>query len=77
VVGLHVVYHKIVQVSASKSVLQIFKKKVRNGLVGSVENNRLFVQQKVGVIRNSVGNSVDPFKESQSPVVGAYPSDHL
>ena len=73
VVGLHMVYHQIVEGSAAQLVRQIFEEHAINGLVHGVEEHRLLIQQQIGVIGNAVGDAVHTLKEGEATVVRTDP----
>src|SRR5699024_7447850 len=73
VVGLHVRDDKVVQAPATQLVGQVLEEVVADGLVYSVEEDGLFIFNKVGVIRNAVRHSVDTLEKGEASVVRAYP----
>ena len=62
VVRLHMVDNDIIQRTARKDVFQILKEQVVDGPVYSIQQNRLLVQQDIGIIGNAPADRVDIFK---------------
>ena len=73
VVGLHVVDEHIVQAASAQGVLQILKELGLDGAVHRVEQDGLFIQQEVGVVRHPPGDRVGALEERALAVIAADP----
>ena len=73
VVGLHMVDEHIVQLPPVQSVLQILKELGLHRTVHRVKENRLLVQQQVGVEGHAPGDGVGALKQGVLAVVAADP----
>ena len=73
VVGLHVVHDDVVQRAAAKDMGEVFKELSGDGLVHRVEQDGLFVEQDVGVVRHAARNGVHALKQSKTAVGRADP----
>ena len=75
VIRFHMVDHKIIQLSATQSMLHILNKLARDGGVHGVHYRRLFIQNDIGIIGNPIRNGEQVFKQGQPAVVSAHPND--
>ena len=70
-VGFKVADYKIIGSSAVKLSVKIFKPFVSFSLVNRIHNCNLFVNNKIWVVRNSVGNKILTFKKVDCLVINA------
>ena len=70
-VGLHVLHDDVVELPAVQRKGKIFKKQLAHGIVHRVEQNVLFVFQKIGIIRNAARNGIGALEQRDPSVVPA------
>ena len=73
VVGLHVVHDDVVQRAAAEDMGEVFKKLTGDGLVHRVEQDGLFVEQDIGIVRHAARDGVHALKQGQTAVGRADP----
>ena len=72
-VRLYMIDHHDVQRSPVQHGLYVLDELPPYGPVCRIEEDRLFVQQYIGVVGHAVIEGMDILKQGQTPVVGAYP----
>ena len=73
VVGLHVVHDDVVQRAAAEDMGKVFKELAGDGLIHRVEQDGLFVEQDIGVVRHAARDGVHALKQGQTAVGRADP----
>ena len=71
VVHFHMLNDNIVQLAAAQNMSQIFQM-LGCRLVYGIKDNGFFIQQDIGVIRNTHGNLIDTLKQCQTAVIRTY-----
>ena len=51
----------------------IFKEDLIDSFIAGIEQNCFFVQKEIGVVADTVGNSVNTLKTGEAAVIGADP----
>ena len=73
VVRLHVVDDQIIQRTVAQKMLHVLHQLTAAGPVNGVKQNGLFIQKKIRVVGNPLGNGMNVLKQGQAVVVGAHP----
>ncbi len=68
-VRLHVGDDEVIKASSSESVINVFKEYAADSLVNGVKENGLFIEHDIGVVADTVGNTVDTLKACKSSVI--------
>ena len=76
-VGLHMVHDDVIERAAAERMLDVLEEHAAHGLVDRIEQDGLFIQQKIGVVGNALRDAVDALKHREPAVVCADPDQVL
>ena len=70
-VGLHMLHHQIIRLTAVQSVLQIVQPGMGKAGIHRIHDSDLLIQDHIGIISHTVGDNVLTFKQVDLMVINA------